>query len=34
MAVLNTVASIVVYTPLVLIGLTILYGIGYGDMVL
>ena len=30
MAVLNTVASIVVYTPLVLIGLTVLYGIGYG----
>ena len=29
MAVLNTVASIVVYTPLILIGLTVLYSIGY-----
>ncbi len=30
MAVLNTVASLIVYTPLILIGLTVLYGIGYG----
>ena len=29
MAVLNTVASIKVYTPLILIGLTVLYSIGY-----
>ena len=29
MAVLNTVASIIVYTPLILIGLTVLSSIGY-----
>jgi len=30
MAILNTVADIIVYTPLVIISLTVLYGIGYG----
>jgi len=30
MAILNTVADMIVYTPLVIIGLTVLYGIGYG----
>ena len=30
MAILNTMADLIVYTPLVLIGLTVLYGIGYG----
>jgi hypothetical protein len=30
MAILNTVADMIVYTPLVIISLTVLYGIGYG----
>ena len=30
MAILNTVTSMIVYTPLVLVCLTVLYGIGYG----
>ena len=31
MAILNTVADMIVYTPLVIIGLTVLYGI-YGKV--